>query len=391
MQMKQMVLELAYEVGFQRTVIASVDPMIEESMRYQSWVDQGYAATMGYLTRDPAGRHDPKKVFAGAKSVVMASVSYFSERPARPGDFFGNVACYAVGLDYHTVLRAKLRLLKARIEAELGRNLTAKAFTDDVALNELGLAKRSGLGFKGRHTLIIGPKLSGSYNFIGELFSDLELEADEPYLGTCGKCFRCGEACPTQAILPAGGLNANLCISFLTIENKGGIPLELRPKIGRWVFGCDICQDVCPYNQRPPLTPWQEFRPESGVGHYLDLPELLSIKTDAEFLARFQKTPLARPKRRGILRNALVVLGNILQESGNADVTFTGDASKVVRRIYQFATDEADSMLREHAAWALAQFPQKEASAKLEKLMQIEPDAEAQALMLKHLNCLRPS
>jgi epoxyqueuosine reductase len=248
-----------------------------------------------------------------------------------------------VGLDYHAVLRAKLRELKGRVETLIGRPLVGKAYTDDVALYEQAYANRSGLGFAGRHTLIIGPKLMGSYNFVAELFTDLELEPDEPYVGTCGECFRCGAACPTKAIVEPGTIDANRCISYLTIENKEGIPLELRPMLGDWVFGCDVCQDVCPYNQRPAVTPWTEFHPESGAGHHLDLLDLLKIKTEEEFRARFERSPLRRPKRRGLLRNALVVLGN-KRPAEAADA------------IHRFSREETDPMLVEHAQWALQRF-----------------------------------
>jgi epoxyqueuosine reductase len=242
------------------------------------------------------------------------------------------------------VLRAKLRELRSKIEAEIGRPLlVGKPYTDDVALHEQGFANAYGLGFAGKHTLIIGPKLSGSYNFIAELLTDLEVEPDEKYVGTCGDCFRCGSACPTGAIVGPRSVDARLCISYLTIENKEGIPVSLRPKLGSWVFGCDVCQDVCPYNQRPPETSWAEFQPQSGVGHYLDLFELLRIKTEDEFRARFLPTPVRRPKRRGLLRNALVVLGNQRPPDGEKHVS-------------AFLRDEEDPMLREHAEWALAQY-----------------------------------
>ena len=202
--------------------------------------------------------------------------------------------------------------------------------------------------------MIIGPQLSGSYYFVAELFTDLELDADQPYVGTCGKCFRCGDACPTDAIEEGQIVNANLCISYLTIENKSEIPLNLRAKLGRWVFGCDICQVVCPYNQRPPVTPWSEFRPESGKGHYLDLCQLLEIRDETYFRRAFEATPLRRPKRRGLLRNALVVMGNSLAEGCD---TSRDACQKIAESIFRFACQENDEMLIEHAAWALAQNP----------------------------------
>jgi epoxyqueuosine reductase len=261
-----------------------------------------------------------------------------------------------VGLDYHAVLRAKLRQLKGRIEEAIGRPLLGKAFTDDVALYEQGLARRHGLGFAGKNTMIIGPKLSGSYFFVAELFTDLDLEADEPYKGTCGDCFRCANACPTGAIVAPGELDAGLCISYLTIENKDGIPTGLRAFMGDWVFGCDVCQEVCPYNQRPALTPWQEFQPQQGAGHHLDLVSLLRIDSETEFRARFGHTPLRRPKRRGMLRNALVVLGNQLsRRQASLSAGHAYDVEEISREIKRFIANESDEMLREHALWALSQ------------------------------------
>lgn len=350
MDRKQKILDLAHTFGFQRAVIASLEPMHETAIRYQSWVDRGFAAGMNYLKRDPKARNTPELLVPQAQSAIVVSVCYYTPPPPLPGPYFGRVASYAVGLDYHAVLRKKLRDLKAAIESELGQPLIGKAFTDDVQLHERGLAARHGLGFAGRNTLIIGPKLMGSYNFIGELLTDLPLEPDERYVGTCGKCFRCGDQCPTDAILPEGQLDANLCISYLTIENKDGIPLELRPKLGNWVFGCDVCQLVCPYNQRPPETPWAEFRPEAGAGHHLDLLGLLAIRNDEQFLERFEQTALRRPKRRGLLRNALVVIGNSLRSEQSSPTK-----QKVVRKLNDFIKSECDPLLIEHADWAIAQ------------------------------------
>ena len=355
MDTKQTILHLARSLGFQRTVIASLAPMQQSLTRYEQWIDKGYAGEMNYLKRDPKARHSPALLLAEARSAIVVSISYYTPVPPDPGPYFGRVASYAVGLDYHAVLRKKLRELKAAIETEVGRPLLGKAYTDDVQLQERSLAARHGLGFAGRNTLIIGPKLMGSFNFIGELLTDLPLDADEPYVGTCGKCFRCGVQCPTDAILPEGQLNSNLCISYLTIENKGAIPVELRPKVRQWLFGCDVCQEVCPYNQRPPETPWPEFQPEAGVGHYIDLLSLLEIKDEGEFFKRFQHTALKRPKRRGLLRNCLVVLGNALR-TRVTEQRGTISAEEVSQRLVRFCEAESDPLLREHAQWAVAQY-----------------------------------
>lgn len=392
---KQRIVELGQSLGFNRLVIASPEPLSQGSLDfYEGWLERGYSAGMDYLQRDPRRRTEPLQTFPQARSIVVASVSYFTEVPEPPADIvWGRVAGYAVGLDYHNVLRARLRQLSDLIDKELGRTVLRRAVTDDAALYEQALAERHGLGFVGKNTLVIGPKLSGTYNLIGELFLDLELEPDEPYRGTCGNCFRCGTACPTEAIVPAGidltaganlsavpnlsaGANlspnnnrnkafvvdANRCISYLTIENKGGIDLALREKLGDWVFGCDICQEVCPYNSKPPLTPWPEFHPERGAGHYLDLLGILNTSSQDEFRARFIDSPVRRPKLRGLQRNSLVVLGNKLRrlESLNGKVpgdsreqAASNDPERIIGGVLDFLEVSQDEMLVEHARWAI--------------------------------------
>lgn len=378
MELKETILNISSALGFQRTVIGSLAPMAAERAEFESWLKRGYAAGMEYLRRNPHFRTSPQLLYPGSRSAIVVSASYYTEVPADPGPRFGRVARYAVGKDYHAVLRAKLRELKAKLEYTLGRPLLGKAYTDDVALYEQAYARRSGLGFSGKNTMVIGPKLMGSYFFVAELFTDLEMEPDQPYHGTCGKCFRCGDICPTNAIVSPGTLDAGLCISYLTIENKGGIPIELRPAMGDWVFGCDLCQEVCPYNQRPPVTPWQEFHPESGVGHYLDLLDLLALRTESEFRQKFGHTPLRRPKRRGMVRNALVVIGN-RRPAGALPV------------VGEVALSEEDPMLREHAAWAIAQYREPEAKRILEGLLRRESDRSVKEEIGKWLEELSAS
>jgi epoxyqueuosine reductase len=334
-------------MGFHNIVIGSLAPMPAAGAIYGQWLSKGYAASMDYLKRDPEKRVNPAGILNGGRSVIIASVSYYSEPEGPPPQVAGRVARYAVGLDYHPAIRARLRNYAALIEKEIGRPLVSKPYTDDVALYEQALASRHGLGFVGKNSLILGPKLGGSYNFIAELFCDLEIEPDVPYIGTCGQCFRCGDQCPTLAIVDGAMVNSNLCISFLTIENKDGIEPGLRPRMGEWVFGCDICQEVCPYNSKPGQTPWPEFLPQSGVGHYLDLLDLLLIKDDLEFRRRFEKSAVRRPKRRGLLRNALVVLGNHLKNGHD-------QSDKIIDSLCSFTDEQNDLMLLEHAAWALA-------------------------------------
>jgi epoxyqueuosine reductase len=388
-KLKELIFTAAREEGFHRASIGSLQPLDDAAQSYEEWLARGFAAGMEYMKRNPRLRTSPALLYPGSRSAIIVAVSYYNEFPA--GVSFphaGRVARYAVGLDYHAVIRARLRRLKERIESQIGRPLLAKAYADDVALHEQSFASRHGVGFKGRNTMVIGPKLSGSYYFLAELFTDLELEADEKYEGTCGSCFRCGVACPTEAITPDGHIDANLCISYLTIENKGGIPVHLRQSMGSWLFGCDVCQEVCPYNQRPPETMWEEFKPEKGVGHEVSLGTILDLADDNEFSARFGHTPLRRPKRRGLLRNALVVTGNHLREISTKGST-REDASRwaedVTEKLQRLAKSEPDPMLREHAFWALT-FSHVIATGRLDQMVRDERDMDAARMMQENLD-----
>jgi epoxyqueuosine reductase len=372
-------------MGFHRVVIGSLKPMEAERMEYEKWLARGFAASMEYLKRNPHFRTSPQLLYPGSKCAVVLAVSYYTEKPPLPAPYFGNIARYAVGEDYHNVLTRKLNELREKIEIALNRPILARAFTDDVQLCEQAYAVRHGLGFSGKNTMVIGPKLSGSYNFVAELFTDLDLEPDEAYQGTCGQCFRCGVACPTKAITDDGHVDANLCISFLTIENKNGIPVQLRKALGSWVFGCDICQEVCPYNQRPIETPWTEFKSSSGVGHNLNLFDILAINTQAQFKTLFGHTPLSRPKRKGLLRNALVVLGNGL--SASCDQRDNDWVEEAREKILTYFESEPNPMLREHAAWAMSQHPH-EPGKTLHKMLEREVDDANKLQIEQYLACL---
>lgn len=351
---KELIKEIANDLGFHQVSFASLAPLENEGAHFNQWLDMGFQGTMNYMAREPETRLNPALLAPQSKCVIVLAVNYYTQRPEKPGPFHGAVASYAVGRDYHLVIPEKIDLLKQKIEQLLNQKSQSKICTDSAPVYEQGLSERHGIGFSGKHTLIIGPKLSGSYNFLAELFLDIDLskfgiEPDGAYKGTCGDCFRCGTACPTGAIQNHGDffVDARLCISYQTIENKGAIPIELRSKLENWVFGCDVCQEVCPYNSKTPSTPWIEFEPEAGVGHYLDLFSMLEIKTQSEFKLRFAHTPLSRPKRRGILRNTLVCIGNEIA-NGHDDKFY-------LQKLFDFASNEAEPLLREHAAWAIAQ------------------------------------
>ncbi len=368
---KELIKEIANDLGFHQVSFASLAPLENERAHFSKWLDMGFQGTMNYMAREPETRLDPARPLPQAKSVIVLAVNYFTPRPPKPGPFHGAVASYAVGRDYHLVIPEKISLFKNRVDQLLNQTSEYRTCTDSAPVYELGLAARHGIGFSGKHTLIIGPKLSGSYNFLCELFLDTDLETfgikpDGPYQGTCGDCFRCGSACPTGAIQNHGDyfVDARLCISYQTIENKESIPLELRSKLGNWVFGCDVCQEVCPYNSRTPTTPWSEFKPEAGVGHYLDLFSTLKIKTQAEFKSLYAHTPLSRPKRKGILRNALICIGN--------EIALGNDDKFALQKLFEFASNETELVLREHATWAISQSTSSSARYLLDKISSLD-------------------
>jgi epoxyqueuosine reductase len=371
--------EKANELGFDLIGIAPAT-RAPHADAYASWVDAGYAATMGYLTRDVARRQDPRHVLPGARSVVVVGLSYFIADP--PADVWndpsrGRVARYAWGLDYHDVMAPRLRQLANFILRETRRQVEHRVYVDTGPVLERDFAARAGLGFIGKNTCLINPA-RGSYLFLGEILVSLELEFDEPAtdsgarielpynprpaasgrsenligtgqaaprpgsrrIGTCGACTRCLKICPTHAFPAPYVLDSNRCISYLTIELKGSIPPELRPLMGNWIFGCDECQSVCPWPRRfarPTRQDVLRFDPEQVAPKLLDL---MGLSGD-QFRVRFQRTPLWRARRRGLLRNVAVALGN------------WGDPQAIPT--LQQALDDPEPLIREHAAWALAQ------------------------------------
>ncbi|MBI3590421.1 MAG: tRNA epoxyqueuosine(34) reductase QueG [Candidatus Melainabacteria bacterium] len=348
MDIKQLITEIAFDLGFDAVGITVADDLEKSNEHFIRWREKGFAGDMKYLLRENPINAKPKQILPEAKSVISLLVNYYTEPPSDPGANYGRVAAYAVGLDYHKVLRKKIRQFQEKIEKNIGKHFLSRGFSDSVPLLEKSFARNSGLGFFGKHTLIIN-KPFGSYFFICELISDLEIETTHEISGTCGQCTRCKDICPTSALDNEYQLDARLCISYLTIENKENIPLELREKIGPWVFGCDLCQMICPYNKEIKSTNWEEFKPESGASHWLSLKEILSIKSEKEFHDKFCHTPLTRPKRSGLLRNAAVVAGNRLAEN-------------VLPELIWLAENEPDLVIREHVLWALSKYPDRKAS-----------------------------
>ncbi|MCS6770522.1 MAG: tRNA epoxyqueuosine(34) reductase QueG [Kiritimatiellae bacterium] len=335
--------ERALEIGFDAVGIAAAGSA-PTGDRFLEWLAHGRHAEMAWLARDPDRRINPSRVLPSVRSILVVGLSYYVEDP--PPEMWGDplrgrIARYAWGLDYHDEMLPRLRELAAWIESEAGRPVAHRAYVDTGPILERSWAEQAGVGFIGKHTLVIHPNF-GSYLFLGEILLELELEPDLPgqeRLGTCGRCQRCLEICPTHALPAPYVLDSRRCISYLTIEHRGSIPVELRPLMKNWIYGCDDCQAVCPWVRRfsrPGRARFLAFDPERFAPRLTD-----AITWDeAEFRARYRGTPIPRAKRRGFVRNVCVALGN----SG------CRDAIPALER----AASDPDPIIAEHAAWALS-------------------------------------
>ena len=357
---KRILQERAHKAGFDLVGVTRAEPLTEGGERLRCWQEAGMAADMGYMHRPVELLSDPRKLQKSAKSVVSLGVSYYPGDHPENDDGGGRVARYAWGRDYHEVIKARLFRLRKELEEELGVRIKARGFTDAVPLLERSAAQHAGLGFFGRNSCLINDRV-GSYFFIADLIVDLELEPDAPGTGTCGRCTRCMDRCPTGAIKAPGVVDARLCISYLTIENRGEIPRELRPKVGDWAFGCDVCQEVCPYNKRKAsLSRWPEFSEDAGAGPYLGIEEVLTISTEEEFERRFAGTPLTRPGRVGLLRNCCVAAGNLRLE-------------RAVPALIGRLQEDPSPLVRGHAAWALGEIGGAEAALREAAGRELDP------------------
>jgi epoxyqueuosine reductase len=328
---------LALEAGFDLAGVVSADAPRELAF-FQEWIARGYAGEMAYLTSQQERRGDVRTAFPWARSLVCVGLQYDTPGPYSTATDGGRgwIARYAWGDDYHDVVKARLEDLRARLLAELGP-MESRVYVDTGPIVERAYAAAAGLGAWGKNTCLLHPE-HGSWFFLGEVVTDLEMEADAPRNDMCGSCTACLEACPTGALVAPYELDARRCISYLTIEVKGAIPDEHRADVGRHVFGCDICQDVCPWNRRRREQGLAEFAPREGL-MAPDLDALAALDEEA-FHARFRGSPVKRAKRRGLLRNVCVALGN------------SGDASR--RPILERLAADEDPIVREHARWGLA-------------------------------------
>ena len=322
----------AYALGFDLAGIARLGPA-GTFPAFERWLSKGRSGEMAWLRRDAALRKDTRLPHRGARSAIVVALDYGGRQPA------GTLARYARGRDYHAVMKERLHALLEWIGDETGTRVSGRPYVDTGPVLERDLARLAGLGWFGKNTMLIHPK-RGSFLFLGALFVDLELEADPPFVEEhCGTCTRCLEACPTTAIVEGGVLDATRCISYLTIEKRGEIPMEWRRSIGTLVYGCDICQDVCPWNVR---FASEAKDPDLTTGSLEESPDPVALlRMDVNgFQRRFGGTAVTRAGRQGLSRNAAIALGN---RGAPGDAAVLGEC----------LAEEPDPVVRAHAAWAL--------------------------------------
>ena len=345
-------------LGFDLVGISPVQTPAHDGA-FADWLRRAYHGEMAYLTRTAETRLHPERFLPWARSVVSVALNYYNPylretgptnreqraanhrtpdvRGAAAGPGRGWISRYAWGADYHDVMGEKLERLLAFVRAETAQDVQGRVFVDAGPVLDREVGARAGIGWFGKNTNLLSMRI-GSFFVLGELFLELDLDWDHPVRDRCGRCRLCLDACPTNAFVGPYVLDARKCISYLTIELKGAIPHALRPLMEAHIFGCDICQDVCPYNTKGRATGEPAFQPRPG----LDAPELIPLLrlTDAEFKARFRGSPILRAKRHGFLRNVCVALGNL------------GFAA-AVPALAQALVGDPDALVRAHAAWAL--------------------------------------
>jgi epoxyqueuosine reductase len=294
----------ARNLGFSRIGVARADVLTEEGSRLNEWLSRGFHGTMAWMQKDPEKRADARRIVPGAKSVISVALNYFVANDHSHGDTVGKISRYAWGDDYHIIMTPRIQSLVDCIKSERP-DVHAAAYVDTGPVMDKAWAVRAGVGWLGKHTNVI-TKDYGSWIFLAEIIADVELVYDESLADFCGSCSACIDSCPTDAIVEPYVLDSTKCISYLTIENKRDIPQPLKPKLSNWVYGCDICQDVCPWNRFQQPTEEIAFRPRK---ENID-PDLhaLSAITEEEFSRRFRRSPVKRTKRLGLVRNAKAVL-----------------------------------------------------------------------------------
>src|SRR2546423_6777285 len=334
LELKTRLVDFAQQVGFDACRVAVCNPPAHSS-EFVSWLNDGAHGEMSYMARGEEKRRDPQKILPGAKSIIVLALNYFTETGGQKpeSEKKGRIARYAWGDDYHDVIETKLNKIDNFLREHGGAQ---KCYVDTGPILERDYAAEAGIGWHGKSTMLIDRKL-GTWFFLAEVLTTLELPADQPARDHCGKCDRCIQACPTGAITAPHKLDARRCISYLTIELKGAIPLELRPLIGDRIFGCDDCLDACPWNRFAQTSNEAAFAARRSTTAF-SLADYLALDDDG-FRELFRNSPIKRVKRRGFLRNVCVALGNV----------GTGEDLPALER----ALHDAEPLIAEHAAWAI--------------------------------------
>ena len=345
MNLKTQLVDFAREVGFDSCRIAAAVPPAH-AHEFGDWLNDGAHGEMQYMARGEEKRRDPQRILPGARSIIVLAINYFqsdqnagvttaaTEEPVR-----GRIARYAWGDDYHEVIEAKLRTIDNFLREFGGEQ---KCYVDTGPILERDHAAEAGIGWHGKSTMLIDETL-GTWFFLAEILTTLELPADEPARDRCGTCERCIKACPTGAITGPHKLDARRCISYLTIELKGSIPLELRPLMGDRIFGCDDCLEACPWNRFAKASRESAFTARKSTTGFA-LRDYLRL-TDVDFRNLFRASPIKRIKRRGFLRNVCVALGNV----------GTGEDLPALER----AATDPEALIAEHARWAIEQIRER--------------------------------
>ena len=369
----------ALEVGFDLVRVATADEFDQDRSVALERLRDGLMDGLPWFNEERIQRGaSPQTLLPGARSIICLGLSYFQEsrqghaEPSANQASTGLVARYAWGRDYHKAIKKRMRELVEGLRRTLGSDFAARWYVDDGPMLDRAAAARSGLGWFGKNTNILSSS-QGSWIFLGQVITDLELVPDQPLKKTCGNCVRCIDSCPTGAIIGPYVLDNTRCISYLTIENRGEIPVELRPLMKDWVFGCDICQDVCPVNRRPPGLVPEGPPSDKPVAHgeegadraldenveSIDLIEILGM-SEEDFRHRFRGRPILRAKKAGLQRNACVALGNL------------GDPSAVPALAR--ALEQGEALVRGHAAWALGRIGTTHAKTALNGAVKSEQD-----------------
>ncbi|MCY4651738.1 MAG: tRNA epoxyqueuosine(34) reductase QueG [Dehalococcoidia bacterium] len=361
-ELERKVKSLALSLGFDRVGITDSAPFDRDEIAADQRVRDGLMDGLPWYTEERVHRMNrPELLLEDARSVISMAANYNTGPPPGESDdpevLRGRVARYAWGRDYHNVIKGRLRRFVRELPDVVGRPVHTRYFVDDGPMNDRAAAERSGVGWFGKNTNILTPT-HGSWVFLAQVVTDLDLKPDPPLKKTCGECIRCIPACPTDAIVAPYVIDNRKCISFLTIELRGPIPREMRPMMGDWVFGCDICQEVCPVNRKAILS----GEPDFDKRHDFDAPELIPLLDldDATFRKRFEGSPIRRAKREGLQRNVCVALGNI------------GDPVAVPALAAALNSDS--QLVRSHAAWALGKIGGDEARVALERALEDEED-----------------